>query len=610
MHRPTLYGLIVSLLTGLVSLAAHATIELPIIAWDPGVPGGIPQVTSPSVSVRDYGAVADGKTDDLAAFQAALAALPQGGVLLVPAGSYYLGETLTIGTSGVVLRGEGAARTRLLFGPAVTASINVVTYGRGEWQALATPPARGATTLTVPDGSKFTVGEWAEIQVQNDAALMYTSATWNVDWAAGARGQMFEVTAVNGNQLTFRHAIYLDYLASDVPQIRPQRFVKHVGIEQLYVERITNDSDVSTIQFKNAAYVWVREVESNQTRRAHIATESVIGCQFENNYLHHSYDYGGSGHGYGTQLGLHTTDCLIENNVFHHLRHSMLIQLGASGNVFGYNHSDETTQTEGTVPNEGWLPPDISVHGHYANNDLYESNTVQQIAIADYWGPIGPHMAYLRNRVVNDEVRSDGQSESEAISLDDHSNYQYLLGNVVEHGTLQTDGTCNMATNAIHGEVENGAPIWDTDYADHALPTSYYLRCKPNFLGNKPWPLVGPDVTTTTSLPATDRFAAGTPIAPSYVRACADGTVVNTGYGGASSVGGAAGIGGAAGGTTGTGTQSTTGTSGTDSGCGCRAARSTAKGHWLVIGAALALAMRKRFPRSGSAFHRGVRSSP
>jgi len=588
MQRNTWFGLLVSPVIGLFAATAHATLTLPVIAWDPGVPGGIPEVTSPVVNVRDYGAVADGKSDDLHAFQTALAALPNGGVLLVPAGDYYLGGTLTLETSGVVLRGEGANRTRLLLGPAVTASISVVTYGRGDWQSLAAPPTRGSTTLVVPDGSKFTVGNWAEIQAANDATLMYTDPAWNVDWAANARGQLFEVTAVTGNELTLRHPIYLDYAAADAPQARPQRFVQHVGIERLYLERVSNDSDVSTVQFKNAAYVWLREVESNQTRRAHVATESVIGCQFENNYLHHSYDYGGSGHGYGVQLGLHTSDCLVENNVFYDLRHSMLIQLGASGNVFGYNHSDATTQTEGSVPNEGWLPPDISVHGHFANNDLFESNTVQQVGIADYWGPTGPRLTLLRNRVVNSEVRSDGQTESAAITLDDHSNYEYLIGNVLEQGTLQTDGTCDMSTNVIHGQVENGLPIWDANYADHNLSASFYLRCKPNFLGDKPFPLFGPDINTKTALPATERFGAGAPIAPTYSRACADGSAGGLNAGGGSSQLSSTSSGTSAGGALGKGSSNS------DSGCGCHVGQSSPREFWPILFAAIALFRRDR----------------
>jgi len=553
------------------AIVARAAIELPVIAWDPGVVGGIPEITGPVESVVDHGAVGDGITSDLAAFEAALAALPDGGVLLVPAGDYFLDGSLEIGTDGVVLRGEGADRSRLLLGEATTASISVVTYGRGDWQPLEVAAARGDTTLIVPDGSAFTVGEWAEIQKADDPDLMYTDPEWNVDWAWDARGQLLEVTAVDGNQVTFRHPLYLDYPLEDTPRIRSQRFVHHVGIEKLYLERIADDSDVGTVLWKNAAYVWMREVESNQTRKAHLATESVIGCQIENNYFHHSYDYGGGGHGYGTSLGFHTTDCLVENNVFRSLRHAMIIQSGASGNVFGYNYSDEVVQSEGAVLNEGWLPPDISVHGHWSNNNLFESNTVEQIGIADYWGPTGPHVAYLRNRVVNDEVRSDGRSESEAIALDDHSNYQYLLGNVVENGKLEDDGTCDMSTNVIHGHVEDGVAQWQSGVDDHEIPVSYYWGCRPAFLGDRAWPLVGPDVTPTATLPATDRFAASAFIASSYERECNDGSQ-NPGAGGGLGWGGTSAASGASPGSGGNpaGTNATGSSQGDDSGCGCR----------------------------------------
>ncbi len=39
---------------------------------------------------------------------------------------------------------------------------------------------------------------------------------------------------------------------------------------------------------------------------------------------------------YGTMLHFTTGECLIENNIFEHLRHSTIVQAGANGNVFGY----------------------------------------------------------------------------------------------------------------------------------------------------------------------------------------------------------------------------------------------------------------------------------
>lgn len=64
------------------------------------------------VSVKDFGAVGDGVTDDTAAFNAAIAALPaDGGTLFIPSANYRI--NLTITKSGVTLQGETNSRHRL-----------------------------------------------------------------------------------------------------------------------------------------------------------------------------------------------------------------------------------------------------------------------------------------------------------------------------------------------------------------------------------------------------------------------------------------------------------------------------------------------------------------
>jgi hypothetical protein len=73
-------------------------------------------------SVKDYGAVGDGVTDDTAAIQAALAALTSGGKLTVPAGTYIVDGLLTVpaktivqgfGLSTEIKRKSSAASIRL-----------------------------------------------------------------------------------------------------------------------------------------------------------------------------------------------------------------------------------------------------------------------------------------------------------------------------------------------------------------------------------------------------------------------------------------------------------------------------------------------------------------
>lgn len=64
-------------------------------------------INGASVNVLDFGATGDGTTDDTAAFQAALAALENGGVLYVPLGRYKITDTLVL-TTGVTVQGQGS----------------------------------------------------------------------------------------------------------------------------------------------------------------------------------------------------------------------------------------------------------------------------------------------------------------------------------------------------------------------------------------------------------------------------------------------------------------------------------------------------------------------
>jgi len=62
-----------------------------------------------SISVLDFGAIGDGVTNNYTAFQNAIAAIPSvGGVLHIPAGTYYLGTSgLLISRSNISIVGEG-----------------------------------------------------------------------------------------------------------------------------------------------------------------------------------------------------------------------------------------------------------------------------------------------------------------------------------------------------------------------------------------------------------------------------------------------------------------------------------------------------------------------
>jgi hypothetical protein len=465
------------------------------IEWRPGVPGGIPDPATAcpasAPSVREFGAVGDGTTDDAAAFQAAVDAAADGTAVRVPAGTYLLRTGLTI-DHGVVLCGEGPAASRLLFDcPEV--GVAMLTYDRGDFVAVVGGATKGSTTLTVADGSGFTVGEYAELQQDNDWSVMDPENVWRSEsWVPAASvGQLFRVTAAAGTVLTVEPPVTFDYVSAMNPVVRPLGLVEGAGLQGLYLARLEG-GDAGTVQMKNAAGCWMRDVEGENTMTANVGMESALWCEVRDSYFHHAWDYGGGGHGYGVTLGLHVTGVLVENNVFVHLRHAMMVQVGATANVFGYNYSIDPYADDGS-----WTPCDISLHGHYPSMNLFEGNVVQEVDVSDYWGSCGPGNTFFRNRV-----------QSEGIDVLDWSHGQNVVGNELTDGDNVLTIEDNVEDTLVHGNREGGVVSWDPEIAAHELPASLYHPTKPAFFGVDPWPATGPDVPAEP-IPAERRHGGG-----------------------------------------------------------------------------------------------------
>jgi hypothetical protein len=101
-------------------------------------------VSGKVVTVLDFGAVADGVTDDSAAITAAL---NYGGTIIFPSGTYYCASPITIsGKDGLCLIGSGSSNTYLVF----AAGINGVsiTYGDVRYP----PRVQGLTIATLTTG--------------------------------------------------------------------------------------------------------------------------------------------------------------------------------------------------------------------------------------------------------------------------------------------------------------------------------------------------------------------------------------------------------------------------------------------------------------------------
>jgi len=146
-------------------------------------------------SVRDSGAKGDGRTDDTAAFAAAVerAVKAGGGAILVPAGTYRLTGMVLLTHSGLVLRGEGAEKTILQFERSLTDVVGPFTSGgKCRWSWSGGLIWIGPAETFTPDGKMArTDGGWEDWSRGNPIAQVVRPARMGetrleVD-AAGAR---------------------------------------------------------------------------------------------------------------------------------------------------------------------------------------------------------------------------------------------------------------------------------------------------------------------------------------------------------------------------------------------------------------------------------------
>jgi hypothetical protein len=119
---------------------------------------------SDTVSVKDFGAVGDGVTDDTAAFTAAIAAVPSGGgAISVPAGTYLTNISIT--RSLVWLRGDGRRST--LLKPAIAGtSVVTINSAAGGIQGnkisdIGFTGGNGASAITITGAN---INDWIRIE--------------------------------------------------------------------------------------------------------------------------------------------------------------------------------------------------------------------------------------------------------------------------------------------------------------------------------------------------------------------------------------------------------------------------------------------------------------
>ncbi len=488
------------------------------IDWSPGVPGGIP--TYPvALNVKDapYSAKGDGVADDTAAIQRAINDCPAGKAVFLPEGTFRTTAVLEIKAKGIVLRGAGPQKTRIRCEGATGNIVTIFHYSALTNFPVVAGYKKGSTTVTLASTPNFGVGAHVMIDQENDPTVCLDMKGYQKRTLA----QMAIVTAVRDKKVTINRPLYYTFDPKQDLKLSVFPGCFKAGIEDLCVERAV-DAGYDNILINCAAYCWIKNLESCKAQKFHVRLLSAYGCEVRDSYFHDGWD-GGGGADYGVCCFQRSGDNLIENNVFSRCRHAMIMEYGGCGNVYAYNYSRDPIHQK--QEQTDWLMSDMALHGGHPFMNLYEGNIAAHLDCDNYLGGSRDN-TFFRNYVERKTSMATVRWGVWAVEVQKNNLYVNVVGNVLGKppanitrpfdawrigydrlleeidprvaATLLRHGNYNEATQQVE---------WDGRIKDRKLPASLYLKAKPAFFGDNPWPAIGPDVEPHVGfLPARDRY--------------------------------------------------------------------------------------------------------
>lgn len=278
-----------------------------------------------------------------------------------------------------------------------------------------------------------------------------------------------------------------------------------IGIEDLTIYRSdswdksnsnnTNDINGShNVFIENSEDCWFNGVFSYRPLKSHIRLFNtgtpnkkitISGCTFQTASDHS--DDGGEANGI-TMDG--PINCLIENNIFNNLRHSVNIQLNSFANVIAYNGSFNS-QDDQLLIQQG----DLCFHGRHhetpgPNHNLVEGNIFDRCTIDGSHCNNGPYNLLFRNKLV-DGLKIYGNpplEEYRYCSDSEFSNSDQEAQNV-SVCTSVNDQTTNVTGQHFFNGTYTGVvpPDYKSYYCFKTTldPDPY---SKPDYLPDEAWP--------------------------------------------------------------------------------------------------------------------------
>jgi len=441
-------------------------------------------VPSVTVSLKDFGVDSTGIIACDQAFSRALASVQGAKRIKISEGTFLFKQPIILPDS-VILEGVADSQTNGIF--------TTLLLAAGESHGIMANGSESKTTATVvgplvKDQMKITLtspafkaGDFIRLSAMDDSLLVKSS------WGIHTTGQIFQITKTDGNDIWLNKPLRRSYDANRLPEIFQINPKKQVHIRSLILKtQLKSSFQTSTIQFKYAANCSVSGIESYMSNFAHVELSNSTHITVEKSYFKDAFTYGNGGAGYGVVMQFTSGDCYIHSNVMEHLRHSILLQAGANGNVTAYNYSFNPYWTGTFFPADA--AGDLVLHGNYVYMNLFEGNVMQNIVIDNSHGINGPNNTFFRNRaesygfVMNNNPASNGQNfvgnqVTSTASLKGNFSLagtnHFISGNTVK-GTINAAGTgepvaaslYNCTFSSFYSTYSSVPPIKTTNWQE------------------------------------------------------------------------------------------------------------------------------------------------
>ncbi|MFC1479200.1 NosD domain-containing protein, partial [Planctomycetota bacterium] len=284
-----------------------------------------------------------------------------GGAVILGEGTYHLDQKVLIKHNGVVIRGQGAEKTKLI----VRYNKKEDSKGKGiilftgkdnlSIHALTKDAKRGSSKLVLENSKGIRKGTWIRLHAPATKEWRKLMGGIKTPWDP-YRLYMVRAEKINGNEVIVNQPMRIDFPAKDGSKAYRMEPIMNCGVEDFYITQAQKPPKIQTILFSRAVNCWATGIKVDMTGRNPVYATTAKWVTIRDCEFNGSRDCGGGGTGY---VGFEKCwDCLMENVRTTNMRHAPNLEWGTSGCV---------------IRNSTFINSDAQCHSGWCHENLFEN---------------------------------------------------------------------------------------------------------------------------------------------------------------------------------------------------------------------------------------------